>query len=308
MLTHRLLHARLARFMVTTFACNGSDIQHAGAYANMSAASAVLPDGAYTTFRTYDGDKVLRLAQHVRRLEESVALIGQPGPLDEAAVRTHVREVLRATRAQTDWAAPEARFRLTFAPPHLFISIEPFTPYPARLYAEGVKCVTVSLHRNNPQAKSTAFIASAADAYKQLPTGTHEGLMIGEDGAVLEGLSSNFFAVLPSQPSPRASDAIPLPDGEGSRTLHTEAARVLIGVTRSLVLEVAQPVLPISTQAISLAELPAISECFITSVSREILPVVQIDAVTIGDAQPGPITQTLMHRFAEMVQREAQPL
>jgi branched-subunit amino acid aminotransferase/4-amino-4-deoxychorismate lyase len=121
----------------------------------------------------------------------------------------------------------------------------------------------------------------------------------------LEGLSSNFFAVLPS---PRASDATPLPLGEGSRTLHTEEARVLIGVTRSLVLEVAQPVLPISTQAIALTELPLVSECFITSVSREILPVVQIDAVTIGDAKPGPITQTLMHRFAEMVRREAQPL
>ena len=271
----------------------------------MSAASSALPEGAYTTFRTYDGDKVLRLAQHVRRLEESVALIGQPGQLDEATVRTHVCEALRVARTQTDWAAPEARFRLTFAPPHLFISIEPFTPYPASLYTQGVKCVTVSLHRNNPHAKSTAFIASATDAYKHLPTDTHEGLMIGEDGAVLEGLSSNFFAVLPS---PRASDATPLPVGEGSRALHTEEARVLIGVTRSLILEIAQPVLPISTQAVSLAELPLVSECFITSVSREILPVVQIDAIAIGNAQPGPITQTLMRRFAEMVQREAQPL
>jgi branched-subunit amino acid aminotransferase/4-amino-4-deoxychorismate lyase len=110
--------------------------------------------------------------------------------------------------------------------------------------------------------------------------------MIGEDGVVLEGLSSNFFAV-------------------AKNTLHTEEARVLIGVTRSLVLEVAQPVLPISTQAITLAELPTASECFITSVSREILPVVQIDDVTIGNAKPGPITQTLMKQFAEMVKREA---
>jgi branched-chain amino acid aminotransferase len=174
--------------MVITFDCNGPDIQHAGMYANMSAASAVLPEGAYTTFRTYDGDKVLRLAQHVRRLEESVALIGQPGQLDEATVGTHVRKALRVAHAQADWAAPEARFRLTFAPPRLFISIEPFTPYPASLYTQGVKCVTVSLHRNNPHAKSTVFIASAADAYKQLPAGAHEGLMIGAGG-----LEQQFF-------------------------------------------------------------------------------------------------------------------
>jgi branched-chain amino acid aminotransferase len=155
MLLHPL-HARLARFMVTTFECSGPITNLIGTYANMSAASAVLPEGAYTTFRTYDGNKVLRLAQHVRRLEESVALIGQSGQLDEATVRTHVREALRTTRGQVDWAAPEARFRLTFAPPNLFVSIEPFTPYPANLYAEGVRCVTVSLHRNNPHAKSTA--------------------------------------------------------------------------------------------------------------------------------------------------------
>jgi branched-chain amino acid aminotransferase len=267
----------------------------------MSAASAALPEGAYTTFRTYQGDKVLRLGQHVRRLEESAALMGQTGILNEATVRAYAREALQSARSQSNWRAPEARFRLTFAPPNLFIAIEPFTPYPARLYEEGVRCVTVALHRNNPHAKSTAFIASAADAYTQLPAGAHEGLMIGEDGAVLEGLSSNFFAVMPPpQPLPRQA-------GEGL-TLHTEEARVLIGVTRSLVLEVAQAVLPVSSQAISLAELPLAHECFITSVSREILPVVQIDDVVIGDAKPGLITQTLMQRFAAMVQREAMPL
>ena len=249
--------------MVITFESNGLNIQPVGSFANMSAASAVLPEGAYTTFRTYEGNRVLRLAQHVRRLEESVALIGQPGQLDENTVRANVREALQAVRAQDNWAAPEARLRLTFAPPSLFISIEPFTPYPASLYAQGVKCVTVSLQRNNPHAKSTAFIASAADAYKHLPAGAHEGLMIGEDGTVLEGLSSNFFAIT-------------------NHTLHTEEARVLIGVTRSLVLEVAHTVLPLSTQAVSLAELPTVSECFITSVSREILPVVQIDGVARG--------------------------
>ena len=280
--------------MVTTFEFTRPKIHLIGEYANMNAASSALPDGAYTTFRTYAGNDVLRLGQHVKRLEESAALMGQPGHLDEATVRAGVRDALQAARAQASWVAPEARFRLTFAPPKVFISVEPFTPYPASLYAQGVACATVSLHRNNPHAKSTAFIASAADALKQLPTGTHEGLMIATDGSVLEGLSSNFFAVMPQ----------PL---EGL-TLHTEEARVLIGVTRSLVLEVAQPMLPISTQAITLTELPSVRECFITSVSREILPVVQIDGVTIGEGRPGVITRTLMQRFAEMVTREAMAL
>jgi branched-subunit amino acid aminotransferase/4-amino-4-deoxychorismate lyase len=80
---------------------------------------------------------------------------------------------------------------------------------------------------------------------------------------------------------------------------------VLIGVTRSLVLEVAQGIIPISTRAVTYQELPQVSECFITSVSREIMPVVKIDQLVIGDGAPGSITRELMRRFRALVAREA---
>lgn len=283
--------------MVTTFQLDTSGptddsrIVLFGTHTSLGEASGQLPDGAYTTFRTYQGSRVLRLRQHVQRLEESVALLGNPAHLDEAATRRAVAHALRAT------AYPESRFRLTFAPPMLFVSIEPFTPYPPSLYESGVWCVSVSLHRDNPHAKSTTFIASAADAYRALPAGAHEGLMIGEDGAVLEGLSSNFFAVMPSAAAP-----------EAPCVLRTEEARVLAGVTRALVLEVARQVLPVSTEAVAYSDLPRARECFITSVSREILPVVKVDQLTIGDGFPGPITRALMQRFRALVEREAEPL
>ena len=285
----------------TTISMAGPALHLIEQHATMQAASAQLPNGAYTTFRTYASNRVLRLHQHIARLETSVALLGQSAVLDESAVTIAIREVLKQARAEAAWPAPEARFRLTFAPPQLFISIEPFTPYPASVYETGVTCITVSLHRDNPQAKSTTFINSAAQAYQALPHGAHEGLMVAEDGTVLEGLSSNFFAIY-------------------NGALHTEDARVLPGITRSLVLEVAASVLPISTRAVTLGELPYISECFITSVSREILPVVRINDLLIGDGspgpgrpgpgrpgpgRPGPITKTLMARFADLIEREA---
>lgn len=282
--------------MVTTFRLDVSEsvderaVAWVGEHASLAAASSQLPDGAYTTFRTYGGNRVLRLRQHIQRLEESVALLGRPARLDEAATRRAVAHALRAT------GHPESRFRLTFAPPTLFVSVEPFTPYPPPLYESGVWCVSVSLHRDNPHAKSTTFIASAADAYRALPPGAHEGLMIGADGAVLEGLSSNFFAVMPAA------------NAAASPVLRTEDARVLAGVTRALVLEVARAVLPVITEAIAYADLPQARECFITSVSREILPVVKIDQLTIGDGRPGPITRELMRRFAALVEREAEPV
>jgi branched-chain amino acid aminotransferase len=278
--------------MVHTF---DGDAHLLAQHATMAEASAALEQGAYTTFRTYGRDRILRLGQHLRRLEESLSLmIGLPAaPIDDVRARA----TLAAALAFTGYA--ESRFRLTYGSRGLFVSVESFTPYDSSLYADGVRCSTVTLHRTNPHAKSTTFIASAAQAYKALPAGVHEGLMVADDGAILEGLSSNFFAVTTL---PVGSEEV---DG-GVPVLRTEEARVLIGVTRSLVLEVAAGVLPVTPVAVRYADLPRVTECFITSVSREILPVVQIDERVVGDGKPGPITRELMRRFGDLVAREAE--
>jgi len=51
-----------------------------------------------------------------------------------------------------------------------------------------------------------------------------------------------------------------------------------------------------------------VSEAFLTSVSRGVLPVVKVDETTIGDGRPGPFTRELGRRLEALVEREAQPL
>jgi branched-chain amino acid aminotransferase len=223
------------------------------------------------------------LGQHLERLEESVALKGMPGRLDPAAVRRALAEALSQA------AHPEARVRLTFAPPRLFVAVEAFAPLPARLYEEGVACVTLDLQRDNPHAKDTRFIATARDAYKHLPQGVEEGLLVAPDGALLEGLSSNLFAVR-----------------QGA--LWTEDARALAGVTRALAIEVAESLLPVRLVAIRRDELPLVDEAFLTSVSREVLPVVRIDGRPVGEGRVGPRTRAVMQAFAALVARERETL
>src|SRR5262245_46912458 len=174
---------------LTTFESGPAGASAIGEQESLAASSAALPAGAYTTFRTYGGRGVLRLAAHLRRLEESTALQGRPGSVDDDAARRAVAGALATTRH------PESRVRLTFAPPRLFVAVEPFKPLPARLYEEGASCVTLALRRDNPHSKDTRFIATAQQAYARLPDGVEEGLLVADDGGVLEGLSSNFFAV-----------------------------------------------------------------------------------------------------------------
>lgn len=277
--------------MIKTYTFTQQNVSLFGEYIDMRMAADALPSGAYTTFRTYDGNRVLRLEQHLARLEESIALMGRPSHINRELAYQTIRMALR------DADYPEARLRLTFAiieqapmpMAQFFATVEPFTPYPSTLYENGVACVTMPLRRENPHAKSTAFNVTASTIYKNLPTGVHEGLMVADDGAILEGLSSNFFAIMP-----------PL-------TLHTEEARVLMGVTRSLVLELAQS-LVFSPIAANIKAVTQIQECFITSVSRGVLPVVKIDEVMIGDGTPGPITRQLIQRLAALIAHEAKPV
>jgi branched-chain amino acid aminotransferase len=267
----------------STFEAQGGRAIPVARHASLAAASASLPEGAYTTLRTYEQRRLLRLDLHLRRLWESAMLPGPPAALDPTLVRSSLRAALEAT------AHPESRLRLTFAPPSLFVSIEPFVPLPARLYAEGVACSTVRVRRDNPHAKDTRFIGTAQTAYGLLAPGVEEGLILAEDGAILEGLSSNFFAIV-------------------SGTLRTEQERALLGITRSVVLEVAAAVLPIESRAIRQSELPGVTEAFITSVSRGVLPIVRIDEGAVADGRVGPRTQAIGDAFAALVERDAERL
>lgn len=247
--------------------------------ASLDEASFQLPRGAYTTLRTYGRRRILRLDQHVRRLEVSAALQGRAGRIEAEGVRQAMAQILAARRG-------ESKLRLTFAPPRLFASVEPFEPLPPQLYEDGVRCATVAVQRDDPHGKDTAFLATARSVRESLPEGVHEGLLLDREGRILEGLSSNFFAVL-------------------GGVLRTEGDRVLKGVTRSLVLELAAGVVPIDEQAVAAADLPHLSEAFITSVSREILPVAGVDGIELGAECPGPITVRLMAGLQDLIAREA---
>jgi branched-chain amino acid aminotransferase len=268
---------------VATFEVQTGGLQLLGRHESLAASSSALPAGAYTTLRTYGGRGVVRLDQHLRRLEESVSLQGQRGTIDSGVARRALADVLDTA------ATGESRLRLTFSPPRLFVAREPLVPLSKHAYQDGVAGVTLALQRENPHAKDTRFIATAQSAYGRLPAGIEEGLIVGEDGAVLEGLSSNFFAVLED-------------------TLRTEEERALIGVTRSLVLEVAAGLLPVERRAVRQAELPLVSEAFLTSVSREVLPVVAIDSRAVGDGRVGSRTRAIMQAFAALVARETERL
>jgi branched-chain amino acid aminotransferase len=269
--------------VVRTFELEAGALRRSFTDATLAEASARLPAGAYTSLRTYGRSRVLRLAQHAARLAESMALQGRPTTVSV----TELRQALAT--ALVECGHPESRVRVTLAPPRLYVSVEPFVPLPASSYAEGVGCVTLAIRRENPHAKDTRFIATATEAYRALPSGIHEGLLTSGQGEILEGLSSNFFAL-------------------AGGALRTEAERVLEGVTRAQALELARGLAPVVLRPVLVSEIPVLEEAFLTSASRGVLPVVRIDGATVASGAPGRLTRELMRRFAELAEREAADL
>lgn len=243
-----------------------------------------LPQGGYTTFRTFEHYKVLRLGEHFERLEQTARLAGKPLSLDRPRILAALRQAMAA------YPSEEIRVRVILDLEQeigsLYFLLDALVVPTERDYITGVRIVTKELHRDNPKAKLTTFIETADQIRQTLPPGINEALMVGEDGHVLEGLSSNFFAVK---------------DGK----IWTAEQGVLSGITRSMVLDAARALnIEVVLVGVRYDELRKLEEAFITSASRAVLPVSEIDGFPVNGGMPGLITQKLLTQYRQMINSE----
>jgi branched-subunit amino acid aminotransferase/4-amino-4-deoxychorismate lyase len=247
---------------------------------SLDEASKLIPAGVYTTFRTYQKYFVLHLQDHFERLEYSANLTGNIIQLDQERIRIELRKAL------LQFSENEARIRisidLTNEVGDVYLVFEKLQTPSKVDYQSGVAVVTLKMHRENPAAKVTSFIAEAngiRKANRQHPI--NETLMVLEDGSILEGLSSNFFAVKNDE-------------------LYTAGEGILAGITRKTVIEIAETIgIRVELHAVKIGDLGRYSEAFITSASRAILPVTRINDQLVGNGQVGKITQRLQIAFQQ---------
>jgi branched-chain amino acid aminotransferase len=141
-----------------------------------------------------------------------------------------------------------------------------------------------------PKAKLTRFIARANEVRHTMPRNVNEAILVNPQNELLEGLSSNFFAVKAGQ-------------------LYTADEGVLAGVTRAFAIQAAESLkIPVNYSPIKMSEIVIIDEAFITSSSRGILPLRKIDQRVIGISTPGPRTRSLMAAFEALISERIQEI
>lgn len=242
---------------------------------SLDAITRQLPNGYYSTFRTYDGcRRVLGLKTHLRRLYDPVA---KPD-VNESELRRGLIPLLEPFRPD------EARVRVMMTKQgQFYVAVEPLKPLPPEIYENGVQVETTEIQRDSPRLKSTAFIGASDLARKHIAQeGIFEALLV-KNGRILEGMTSNFFHV---------KDNI----------LCTAQRDVLLGVTRKTVIHLARGRgVEVKYQPLKVNQLSYVNETFITSSSRGVVPVIQIDEVPIGQGRPGQIARMLMSAYDEYV-------
>jgi branched-chain amino acid aminotransferase len=247
---------------------------------SLDAITRQLPDGYYSTFRTFDGcTRVIGLSAHLRRLPN----------VDASSLRRNMLSLLEHHRP-----GGEARVRLTLTKQgELYVSIEALKLLAREIYENGVRVETTSLHRNDPRVKSTAFIGVSTDERKHIAqSGIFEALLV-KNGRILEGMTSNFFYV--------GRDTISY--------LATARNEILLGVTRTMVIRAARGRgVEVRYSPLKLDQLSAVKEAFITSSSRGIVPVIQIDDAKVGRGRVGPTTKLLMRAYEQYVLEHAEKI
>ena len=237
--------------------------------------------GVFDLLRTLDG-KPLFLEEHIMRLEDSARRIGIALPWPRAELMGLVMETLDRNSFKesnirivvTAGSSPD--FLTPQGEPRLLILVTRAPALPGVWYTDGVKIITYLSQRNIPGAKSIDYVPATIALRQARNHDAIEAVYVDRNGLVLEGTTSNLFAVF--------GDALVTP-GTG----------ILNGVTRRAVLGLAEKMGPVDLRDLSLAELLTADEVFITGTNKMIVPVIQVDETRIGDGRPGRITQKLMN-------------
>lgn len=222
----------------------------------------------------------LFLEEHWNRLQQSAAEMNLKVPFS----REDAQEMLLALYSQMPYELAGARITLTggcspdgYLPDDMansLVTLTPLAAFPQNLSEKGIGLMTVDYRRPFAKAKTIDYTMGI----KMLPAAKAKGfqeILFVQNGWVSECPRSNIFAITQ----------------EGKLITPSEGA--LEGITRKRILRHAESFLKVEIRPVQLQELLEAKEVWISSTTKGIWTVGNIDGVMIGDAQPGPVAKKL---------------
>jgi len=253
----------------------------------------IFGDGIYEVLPVY-GRKPLRLAQHLARLQNScdairlsnphtaeqwTALIGDFIARQDFADQNLYLHLTRGV-AKRDHAFPKD------AAPTVFMMANPLVTPSAEQFEAGVSAITTTDNRwLRCDIKSIALLANVLLRQLAVEAGAAEAILF-RDGHLTEGAASNIFVAKHGVILAPPRDHLLLP-----------------GITYDAVIELARAHdVPLEVRTISEAEVRSADELWLTSSTKEVLPITQLDGKAVGSGRAGPLAQRMLALYQSLKQ------
>lgn len=240
----------------------------------------IFGDGVYELIPVYSRAP-FRMDEHLARLERSLAAVRITNPYSRERWREIVRELvakqpwedqgvyLHVTRgvAKRDHAFPEG------VEPTVFAMSNPLVNPPKALVEKGAAAVSAVDNRwLHCDIKSISLIGNVLLRQVSADAGAVETILF-RDGVLTEASASNVFVAK-----------------NGLLLAPPKSNLILPGITYDVVVEIARQVkIPLEFRDVREAEVRAADEVWLTSSSKEILAVVELDGKPVGSGKPGPL-------------------
>ncbi|MET3230743.1 UNVERIFIED_ORG: D-alanine transaminase [Burkholderia sp. 1263] len=259
----------------------------------------VAPLYAYTGGRT-----AFRFTQHLARLARSVDKIGIVNPFSDAGWRELIERVVAANEADaglspeqdaiayiqvTRGVAKRAHAFPAGIQPTVFVMVTPLNLPGAAQRAQGVRCVSAEDRRwLNCDIKSVSLLGNVLMAQYAAENDAFETIQF-RDGMLTEGSSSNVWMVK-----------------DGVLSAPPRSHKILEGIRYGLIEELASECgIRFEAREIAEAELRTADEIIVSSATKEVLPVTQLDGQPVGDGKPGAVFAALYAAYQRAKAKQA---
>ena len=250
----------------------------------------IFGDGVYEVIPSY-GRKALRFEHHMQRLQNSLDAVRIENPLSNSQWKTIIDKLISDTDSQDQYiylhitrgvASRDHRFPEEVKPT-VFVMSSALNAVDPELLKTGVTAVTLDdIRWQYCNIKAIALLPNILLRQQAVDKGAVEAILI-RDGNMTEGAASNVFIV--------TNGVIKTPPKD---------QKLLPGITRDLIVELAKEHdMPIEETAITEEEFLAADEIWLSSSTKEILPVTKINDQQVGDGKPGAIWQDMFQKYQD---------
>jgi D-alanine transaminase len=286
--------------MTRTVYVNGDYVPEADAKISVFDRGFLMADGVYEVTSVLDA-KLIDFDGHAKRLTRSLSELGMEPPLPDADLAHMFHELVRLNHIdqgmiylQVTRGNPGDRSFVFPDPATTPLTVIAFTQNIPNLAdapaaKTGFKVITVpDIRWARRDIKTTQLLYPSMAKMMAKAAGVDDSWMV-QDGHITEGTSNNAYIV------------------KGNRIITRQlSSDILHGITRVAVLRFASEVqMEVEERPFTLAEAQSADEAFSTAASIFVMPVVEIDGVTVGSGTPGPVAMRLREIYIEEMRKAA---